>query len=314
MQTEDWKSFLNKYTTPEQEKQHVYPPDTSILCDLSSYGLLQVSGADSQKLLQGQLTCDVSRISDTHSSMGAHCNAQGRIISLFYLFQFQGSYYLLLPRSMLDIALAALKKYAVFYKVTLVNASDNLIIIGHSGKDFSPDHYATAAIIHTGGGRRVIVAEPGVIKSVWDTLAQNATVASLHAWKHLNISDSIPTVYPETSEKFLPHELNLDKLNAISFDKGCYTGQEIIARMHYRGKLKNHMYLTKITSNTAPLPGDDISSLQGQDIRASGLVVDACVEDRRNYIALITTDESNVKNEHLFLDHDYKAFFTFLTN
>jgi folate-binding protein YgfZ len=219
-----------------------------------------------------------------------------------------------MPRSMIDIALAALKKYAVFYKVNAVNASDSLIIIGHSGKDFLTDLYTTAAIINVVGGRRIIAAEPGVIKSVWDTLAQNSKVASLHAWKHLNISDSIPTVYPETSEKFLPHELNLDKLNAISFDKGCYTGQEIIARMHYRGKLKNHMYLTKITSNTAPLPGDDISSLQGQDIRASGLVVDACVEDRHNYIALITTDESNVKNEHLFLDHDYKAFFTFLTN
>jgi len=315
MQSEDWKTFLSNYAVPGTE-QHIFPPESSILCDLSGSGLLQISGMDAQKLLQGQLTCDVTTVRPGYSSMGAHCNSQGRIISLFYLFQFRDSYYLQMPRSMVAIALDALKKYAVFYKVELTDASETLITIGYSGNHFSPEIHTNAAnvTLGTGNNRCMIIAEPEAIKPIWDMLSRGAKIASIYSWKHFNIRDGLPAIYPETSEKFLPHELNLDKLNAISFEKGCYTGQEIIARMHYRGKLKNHMYLTKITSSVAPLPGDDISSVQGQDIRASGLVVDACREDKNNYIALITTDESNVKNDHLFLDHDYKAIFTFLTN
>ncbi len=285
-----------------------------MLCDLSSFGLLQVSGQEAEKLLQGQLTCDVTMLHQGNSCLGAHCNPQGRIISLFYLFRFRDAYYLFMPRSMVSTAMNALKKYAVFYKAELTDASDALISIGYVGSNLPPDIAATSAVITppAGKNRHIIIGEAATIKTLWETLARDTEITNAYAWKHVNILNNIPTIYPETSEKFLPHELNLDKLEAIDFSKGCYTGQEIIARMHYRGKLKNHMYLTKITSNVAPLPGDDISSLQGQDIRATGFVVDACREDKTNYLALITTDEANAKNEHLFLDHDYKAVFTFM--
>lgn len=313
MYTEEWKDFISHYQSPqgEQDARHI---KSTLLCDLSGLGLVQISGLDAKKFLQGQLTCDMAAITPEHSAMGAHCNAQGRIISLFYLFEFEKSYYLLLPRSMVDIAIAALKKYAVFYKAELSDASDKLIIIGCAG--IPKDGTSNAAVIQPSAAtnRFMLAGSIETIKAIWDQHAQNASIAGMHEWKHLNITDGIPAVYPETSEKFLPHELNLDKLNAISFEKGCYTGQEIIARMHYRGKLKHHMYLTSIAGRTVPLPGDDVCSLQGQDIRASGLVVDSSSEGHDKYLALLTTDESSVKNEHLFLDHDYKAFFTFLQN
>src|SRR3990167_1134226 len=98
---------------------------------LSTYGLLKVSGIDAKKLLQGQLTCHMDEITETEYRLAAHCNPQGRVISLFYVFMQQNAYYLLMPISMLDIALNALKKYAVFYKVELTNVSEHFTAIGY---------------------------------------------------------------------------------------------------------------------------------------------------------------------------------------
>ena len=163
-------------------------------------GLLKVAGPDAKKLLQGQLTCNLDDVSSTNSTLGAHCNPQGRVISLFRLFMHQNAYYLYMPKSLVATALAALKKYAVFYKVELTDASEE-------------------------------------IKTLQTRLEPYADIAK-----------GIPAIYPATSGKFLPHDLNLPNLHAVSFDKGCYTGQEIIARMHYRGTPKNHLYYAEIAT------------------------------------------------------------------
>jgi len=228
---------------------------------MKEHGLLKVSGADAVKLLQGQLTCNITAITPEQGSLGAHCNPQGRIISLFYLFLYQDAYYLLMPHSLLPIAMQALKKYAMFYKhIELIDVSDA------AGND---------ELIHT------------------------------HAKSYF--SSEIPRIYAETSGLFLPHDIHLHQLGAISFDKGCYTGQEIIARMHYRGKLKNHLYLANISSTQAPVPGQDIYC---ENQRIAGTVVDVRATEHKPYLALIITDEANAKNNHLFLSNHPQEFFT----
>ncbi|TAK77501.1 MAG: folate-binding protein [Gammaproteobacteria bacterium] len=231
-------------------------PSTTFF-DLSEEGLLKVSGTDAKKLLQGQLTCDVEKASSTECLMGAHCNPQGRVIFLFYLFLLQDAYYLAMPHQMVAIALAALKKYAIFYKVALSDASDQLRVIG--------------CINDTSRSRMLSETPP------------SPSLASFEEWKQLQINNKTPAIYPETSGKFLPHELNLHQLNAIDFEKGCYTGQEIIARMHYRGKLKNHLYLANITSPSPPTLGSDVPSL--------GMVVDVYQEAYNKYKALMVGEE-----------------------
>ncbi|SRR5579883_1101657 len=240
---------------------------------LTEEGLLKVSGKDTKKLLQGQLTCNIDKISGTESSMGAHCNPQGRVIFLFYLFQWHDAYYLLMPRNMIPIAIAALKKYAVFYKVELSDASDEMIIIGYKGDAAILDRYPIHLRIPAGSSRfRLLMT---------NTIPASPTF-TIDEWKCLEIDDKIPAIYPESSGKFLPHEINLPQLNAVDFEKGCYTGQEIIARMHYRGKLKKHMYLAHLSTLSLPLPGMDIPD--------KGMVVDAC-KDADHYKALIVGEE-----------------------
>jgi folate-binding protein YgfZ len=175
--------------------------------------LLKISGLDAGKFLQGQLTCDVSALADRQFILSAHCNPQGRVVSLFYLIFLDNAYYLLMPADMLAITQAALKKYAVFFKTTLEDASNELE----------------------------------------NVLAQICKPALF------DIQAGVPRIHPETSGAFLPHDINLDQLGAISFEKGCYTGQEIIARMQYRGKLKKRMRTATLTTDNPPTPGSDDS-------------------------------------------------------
>ena len=275
------------------------------LFDLSTSGLLKISGPDAKQLLQGQFTCDVESVTPTRSCMGAHCNPQGRIISLFYLFQFQDAYYLFLPRNMLPLTMATLKKYALFYQVQLVDASDQLMAMGTS----SPPARENGLAVIRLPSRAILIGEVAEVKTIWEALAQSSHLAALSAWECLNITEGIPTIYPETTGKFLPHEINLHQLEGISFNKGCYTGQEIIARMHYRGKLKKHLYKARITSTTPPQPGLDLFSHQAGVKLASGILVAACQEeDHNNYCVLLVTEEPHAKDHHLFLDNDPQTF------
>jgi folate-binding protein YgfZ len=214
--------------------------------------VVSISGPDAKKLLQGQLTCDLEKVKENEWRLGAHCNPKGRVVSLFHITLNNNSYYLRLPSDMAGIAIDALKKYAIFYKVKIDITDDtNLLNL------LDDAHYKIA-----------------------------------------NIRNGIPDVYQTTTGKYLPHELNLHKHDGISLDKGCYTGQEIIARMHYLGKLKNHLY--SATINALDLtPGQDIYAAESTQPVAS--MVDACNLDNETSIALILTDDSTAKSGNLHI-------------
>jgi hypothetical protein len=222
--------------------------------DTSYLGLLRIAGVDAKRFLQGQLTCNVDEVTTTEYRLGAHCNPAGRIISLFRLFLYHDDYYMQMPRETVPVALTALKKYAVFFKVALSDVSDALIFIGYCKNPL--------------------------------TLKQE----DIHA--------GIVAIYPETSAKFLPHEINLPELNGVSFNKGCYTGQEIIARMHYRGKSKYHLYHAATATDHILHRGQNIYGKIG----AAGYLVDYCQTGYNSYELLITAHET----DQLYLDPELK--------
>ncbi|OIZ94207.1 hypothetical protein A1D18_04955 [Candidatus Rickettsiella isopodorum] len=267
--------------------------------DLIDLGLIQVSGKDAKPFLQGQLTCDVEEINAKQSQLGAHCDGKGRIIALFRLFFYQNDYYFLLQKSTLPLLLASLQKYAVFSKVTLTDVSQDWQKIGLYGpsiKNFlneqklysskengmaEPDHKLSLSI--PGPVPRTVLLNP--ITDSLRFIDRKFFQQSVNHWHLLDIMAGIPIIYPETSSQFTPHQLNLPELGGVSFNKGCYIGQEIIARTHYLGKSKSRLYRVSFETNSSILPGTPLFD-SDQKIKKGTLIM--CAKELSNrYQALV---------------------------
>ncbi|GMG87584.1 folate-binding protein YgfZ [Biformimicrobium ophioploci] len=238
---------------------------------------MQVAGADTQKLLQGQLTCDVTNLATGGGCFGAHCNPKGRMISAFHLLkESESSVYCSMPRDQVAAATAALGKYAVFFKADVTDVSEKWRGFGLAG--------ATAVEAAAG------IARPGVLvdkltdsiavlwtatetaEALWQDLAKQASPASTSDWQLELVRAGLPEVSAATAEQFIPQMINLQALGGVSFDKGCYTGQEVIARMQFRDANKKRMFRLVTTAGEQPQPGSDVLLESG---KAAGEVVTA---------------------------------------
>lgn len=233
--------------------------------------LLLVKGPDASKFLQGQVTCDLRELSAPLTRIGAQCNPKGRILLSFRALQIDAETIALrMPASMLDKAKSSLGKYIVFSKAKL-HAGDDYSLFGLYGESASQ----TAALIFSAlpieddgwiekDGKILIQLAPNRFEC-WiqsadadafeQQLTKHTLVGNLNDWDLLNIRAGIADIYPETIELFTPQEINYQLINGINFRKGCYTGQEIVARLHYRGKLKRHMYRFELSGEQLPVPG-----------------------------------------------------------
>ncbi|MBY6189766.1 folate-binding protein [Microbulbifer agarilyticus] len=260
------------------------------LIDLSPLGAIAINGPDSQKFLQGQLTCDLVNLPDGQLTLGSHCNPKGRMISAFFALKLsQSEFVLLMPRDLVATALAALKKYAVFFKTELSDISEEQRWLALCGRDACQaansllalsntpdsdllphqlrpfDHNGHPALAAGLSERNVVLQVPAEqAADIWQKLASNgAEPGSYQQWLLQLIDSGVPLVYHSTSEVFIPQMLNLHLLDAVSFKKGCYTGQEVVARMQYLGATKRRMYRAQIDSGELPAPGEEIFTAAG---------------------------------------------------
>ena len=214
------------------------------VCALDDLGTLRFSGADAGKFLQGQLSNDVSALSATALLRAGMHNPQGRTLALLWLMAVDGGDILaVLPRELLAMIVPLLRRYVLRAKLTISDLSMEYRIYGLA----SPDACAGAAghrIAHGAQGQQRML----LLQSAREPPPQDATMAR-DRWRALDIAAGLPQVYGATSGQFVAQMLNLDCIDAISFTKGCYTGQEVIARAHYRGRIKRR--LQRFSSRTA---------------------------------------------------------------
>jgi folate-binding protein YgfZ len=265
----------------------------SILCDLSHYGLIRVSGPEAESFLQNQFCNDVRNVTESQSQLNGYCNPKGRALAFFRLFRRGEHYYLRLPQSILQPTLNRLRMFVLMTKVTLEDASDELVRIGFSAPDaeqqlqmvlgnipVKPDdvhHAGDISVIRVTDTRpRFELYGPvEAIQALWETLAKQATPVGHGGWELLDIQAGIPEVYEDTQEAFVPQMINLQAISALSFKKGCYPGQEIVARMHYLGKLKRRMYLAHVDSDEVPAAGEALFAEGSESAQGVGKVVRA---------------------------------------
>lgn len=228
-------------------------PPLPIACRLEQRGVIRLTGADARKFLQGQVTCNLDDLNEARQLAGAQCTPKGRMIFNFVAMQLGDEILLSLPRKMVGTAIPALKKYAVFFKTTIDDASDDFATFGLAGLENAPCFTADLSL--------ALVPNDTEAPS----FADNCSAGDDSHWSLLCLQAGFADIEPQTSDSFIPQMINWDKVGGISFRKGCYTGQEIVARAHYRGAVKRHMIRSAIPNGLAAPPvGADLFA-EGED-------------------------------------------------
>ena len=241
-----------------------------IICPLTHYSLIQIEGTEAEKYLQGQLTCDVTKLAVGESTLTAHCDPKGKMSALFRLIrQDEQTFYMLLKSELLPSALDQLKKYAVFSKVTFTLLDWQ--ILGAAGTKSIEKCGQFSAQIRVD----VKAQQPRMILLNPTRLALEPTVEA-EAWDLLDIQDGVPGLAAATQLEFIPQALNLQSIEqAISFQKGCYIGQETVARAKYRGANKRALFIFAAQTQSLPDIGSALEMALGDNWRATGTITSA---------------------------------------
>ena len=239
-----------------------------MLVDLSHYEFVRVSGPDRHKFLQGQVSCDITQLTPELSLRGALCNLKGRVIADFRAVEYGEHIILQTQQGMASVIEAVLRKYAVFSKVELQVLKGEAVCTGILADDNETRLQALFSSLPQAPHQ--VVAEAGLILikpsgdancfELWSLSGANSAMASLNAtdksglakWHALEMRAGEAHVTPELSEEYTPQLLNYDVSGVINFRKGCYTGQEVVARMFYRVEAKKRLYLYSSDSPIDP--------------------------------------------------------------
>lgn len=312
----DWNHFLaSKGATQSASGQLDFPhpalsPENTYVMPLEQ-GLIEIKGPDSVKFLQGQVTCDVRELAEKTTRLGAQCNIKGRMLLCFRAMQSDNERILLRVHSgLVANGLASLGKYIVFSKAKLADVTSSYRYLGIAGAqaahlvketfavDLAKDEDWQAAdehlIIRIAENRYECWIAASEAETIWNKLSAHTIPAGQNLWNLLNIQAGIGDITPETYEAFTPQAINFQLVNGINFRKGCYTGQEIVARLHYRGTLKRHMYRFEFSSvdHSLPLPGSELKNAEGKTV--GEVILAAYTNDQGGELLASVVDDERV--------------------
>jgi len=319
----EWQAHLEKYQAninegivrdfgnPEQERAAV---NGNILTDLGHYGLISAEGADTTDFLQGQFSNDIQQVSTEASQLNAYCSPKGRILASFRLFYLKDKYYLEMPQALVEQTLKRLRMFVMRSQVTLDDASDGMARLGLSGPDSEQsisdcglacptevdDAHQTGDVLVLripGPSPRFEIHGPVAdLIPLWDQLAAKTTSVGADTWSLLDIQSGLPVIQTQTVESFVPQMVNLELINGVNFKKGCYPGQEIVARMQYLGKLKKRMYRAHVDSTDGIQAGDTLYSGSSDNSQSIGNIVNAQRSPAGGYDVLAVIQITEVAN------------------
>ncbi len=261
---------------------------------LDHFSIISISGADSTEFIQGQMTQDISAIGDDEARMTAILNPQGRVMSTALIMHWDDSIILVLNKDTVDDLIVWLSRFILRSKVTvsrleahIYGLNQNLADIESDSLDLEKEIFCLRSI-ETDAERTLLIT-----KSLHDFNKSSITTMSSRNWQLADIQAGIPIIYKENIAKFIPQMVNLDLINGISFNKGCYTGQEIVARVQHRGKIKRRMFhISTQQSNTEIRPGTPV--LLG-DSEVGTIIQSVQYKNQIHSLAVIKNDASKKK-------------------
>lgn len=264
-----------------------------VLCPLNSWDLISVTGEDRVAFLQGQLTCDLEKLIPGEQTLAAHCNPQGKAWSVARVIILEDRILLVQPSSVSTVQLPELKKYAAFSKVTIQKETEYQAfgLAGCKSAQYIAEQVDTAAthdnsrLLETGtvlikqpypSLRYLVIMKNEAAEELLLDLKDKADVFDDSLWNAMNIAAGTGFIQAETSAQFVPQMLNLQALSAISFTKGCYIGQETVARAKYRGANKRALFILTGRSPVSPKTGQTIEVLLNNNWKRVGTIISAC--------------------------------------
>ena len=293
----DWKTFLTEkgafFSSTKLDKDTL--SSASVLCDLSNHGLIKVHGEDAESFLQNQFTNDIRNVNDSTYQTSAWCSPKGRIIATFKIFKQADSFYLSLSADLIDHVINKLRMYVMMSKVTLEDVSESFIHFGLSGKH--SEELLNKALASTGETKAPITspqistyktlsilrmpdASPRFeifgglddAKELWESCAEDAIQTNSDYWDYLNILSGLPQISEASSESWIPQMINFIAVDGVDFQKGCYPGQEVVARLNYLGKTKRRLFRVEISSDQLPAIND---AIQSESDKQAGKILNA---------------------------------------
>ena len=279
------------------------------LMTLDDWALATITGADSEKYLQGQVTADVSTLAANQHLLAAHCDSKGKMWSNMRLFHDKEGFAWLLRRSVRETQLRELKKYAVFSKVAIA-ADDERVLLGVAGFQaraalanlFTTLPESENQVVQEGettllwfahpAERFLLVTDAATAEMVTEKLRGEAQLNNSQQWLALNIEAGLPIIDEANVAQFIPQATNLQALGGISFKKGCYTGQEMVARAKFRGANKRALWYLAGTASRVPEAGEDLERKMGDNWRRTGTVLAAAqLDDGRVMVQVVMNND-----------------------
>ena len=296
-----WQDFLKtNWGIPDRDADVQFVPDPTILHELEDpiispinwLGVARVSGTDAKAFLQAQFTGDIEAILPGTSSLSGYCDPKGRLLAIFRVVPIADDFLLLTDYQVLPTVVDRLKMYILRMKVEIA-IEESYVVVGISGpnspaivmkltaareslnvnsKEAANTNFVIASSDYISG--YLVVAKPKETVDVWTSIRDGVTLVSSAVWSLLEIRSGVARITPNTQQKCIPQSVNLDLVGGVSFSKGCYPGQEIVARVRYLGRLKQRLARATSTPGTIPTSGDPVFFGHDKDRRV-GMVINS---------------------------------------
>lgn len=298
--------------TAKEYKQMSQPPLTNSVTkeyanNLNNYGVIQLTGEEKSSYLQGQITADLNQLKDDKALLGCHCDFKGKTWGVFYTFIWKESILLVIHNSVLEKSLSELKKYGVFAKVEITDQSSTWQLTGGSGTEFEDTLKPIFGELPT-LNRSVVSNDYGLVMAInqpeqrYLVLQPDNTVKRLSAeftqdnelWEIADIQAGIGEIRDSSVNEYVPQMLNLQALDAIDFNKGCYMGQEVVARTKYLGRNKRAGFILKTESKNGNLSGEQLEYQIGENWRPGGKILRSGSNSEQTWAFAVLANDTEV--------------------